>query len=238
MRDGRLFLAVVLTALVCPAWAVAVSPNDELELLRDTQTTFRSVAEAMRPYLVKIETVGGSQPRGPATVDPDDDTIYVGSDEDPGGKILAVNPDSTLRWKFSTDTNDVNSTPAVDPNSKIVYAGSDDRNLYAVNQVAEPRSYRTEQYEEKKVVSTDDFASISFTDSDNWLQEGPWAVRMEITRDTVASEGVYVLKAWLEKCSDSNCSTRYRRARCKVCTNTVGVTLRLKANSSRRKRCR
>ncbi|MDB4442100.1 PQQ-binding-like beta-propeller repeat protein [bacterium] len=144
------------------------------------------------------------------TVDPDDDTIYVGSDEDPGGKILAVNPDKTLRWKFPTPM-DINSTPAVDPNSKIVYAGSDDFNLYAVNQIAEPRSYRTEQ-EDKKVVAADDFAPLSFTDSNNWLQEGPWAVRIEVTRDTVVypgvndDEGVYVLKAWVEKCSDSSCS--------------------------------
>ena len=129
----------------------------------------------------------------------------MGSDEDPGGKILAVNPDGNERWKFSTPL-DVNSTPAVDPNSRNVYAGSDDSNLYAVNQVAEPRGYRTEQYEEKKVVSADDFAPISFTDADIWLQDGPWAVRMEVTRDFVAGEGVYVLKAWVEKCSDAGCS--------------------------------
>ena len=33
------------------------------ELLQATQETFRAVAEAMRPYLVRIETVGGTQPR-------------------------------------------------------------------------------------------------------------------------------------------------------------------------------
>ena len=50
-------------------------------------------------------SLGAGEIQSSPTVDPDDDTIYVGSDEDPGGKILAVNPDGTLRWKFSTDTN-------------------------------------------------------------------------------------------------------------------------------------
>jgi hypothetical protein len=146
------------------------------------------------------------------TVDPEDDTIYVGSDEDPGGKILAINPDGTLRWSVDDPPLDVNSTPAVDPNSKTVYVGSDDTNLYAVNQIAEPRSYRHELYEANKVVSADDFAAISFTDSDNWLQEGPWAIRLEVTRDRVTyagvdnDVGVYTLKAWVEKCADAGCS--------------------------------
>ena len=34
----------------------------DLQLLRDTQAVFRSVAANVRPYLVRIETVGGSQP--------------------------------------------------------------------------------------------------------------------------------------------------------------------------------
>jgi outer membrane protein assembly factor BamB len=186
--------------------------------LSNDQSVVYGVAENERLYAINTADgsvnwnyspvgvfIGAGEIQSSPTVDPDDDIIYVGSDEDPGGKILAVNPDGTLRWKFSSPL-DVNSTPAVDPNSKIVYAGSDDQNLYAVNQIAEPRSYRTEQYEDKKVVSADDFAPISFTDSDNWLAEGPWAIRLEVIRDLVAGEGVYVLKAWVEKCTDGGCS--------------------------------
>ena len=61
-------------------------------------------------------------------------------------------------------------------------------------------------YEDNKVVSASDFAGLTFSDPDNWLQEGPWAVRLEVTRDLVAGEGIYVLKAWVEKCTDSGCS--------------------------------
>ena len=56
------------------------------------------------------------------------------------------------------------------------------------------------------MVSADDYPAITFSDSDNWLQDGPWAVRIEITRDLVAGEGVYVLKAWVEQCADAGCS--------------------------------
>ena len=43
--------------------------------------------------------------------------------------------------------------------------------------------------------------------------EGPWAVRMEVTRETRVTtidstditEGIYVLKIWIEKC-DGNCA--------------------------------
>lgn len=34
------------------------------ELLRSAQSVFRHVADGMKPYLVRIETVGGAQPRG------------------------------------------------------------------------------------------------------------------------------------------------------------------------------
>ena len=66
-------MIVVVASMACPTQSVASSPDDDMELLRATQVTFRNVAESMRPYLVRIETVGGSQPRGPVAVDPDDE---------------------------------------------------------------------------------------------------------------------------------------------------------------------
>ena len=61
-----------LTAGTC-----ASAPNDpladdaEYKLLRATQEVFRTVAAQAAPYLVRIHTVGGTQPRGviPAPVD-------------------------------------------------------------------------------------------------------------------------------------------------------------------------
>jgi len=84
LNDGRAFAVVsILAALVIrpapdayardPALDAtpkrsANGPADALdpdfELLRETQKTFRDVAAAMTPHLVKIETVGGAQPGG------------------------------------------------------------------------------------------------------------------------------------------------------------------------------
>ncbi|MFQ5493955.1 MAG: S1C family serine protease [Phycisphaerae bacterium] len=56
--------------LACLALSVhAETPSTEhvtapIQLLRATQHAFRRVSDTMRPYLVRVETVGGSQPRG------------------------------------------------------------------------------------------------------------------------------------------------------------------------------
>jgi serine protease Do len=53
----------------------ARAPSEpDLESLRDTQIVFRSVAANMRPHLVRIETVGGSQPPNRVIETDDGDT--------------------------------------------------------------------------------------------------------------------------------------------------------------------
>lgn len=62
-------LLSVAAASLCgspPAFAAdtaATRPDHDYQICRATQEVFRSVAAAMRPVLVRIETVGGSQPR-------------------------------------------------------------------------------------------------------------------------------------------------------------------------------
>jgi outer membrane protein assembly factor BamB len=58
-------------------------------------------------------------------------TIFFGS-EDPPDAIFAVNPDGTLRWEFNTGA-EVNTVPVLSPDGTVVYAVSNDDNLYAVN---------------------------------------------------------------------------------------------------------
>ena len=55
-------------------------------------------------------------------------TIYVGSAD---GSLFAVDPDGTLRWRYSTGGN-MRSSPSVAPDG-TVYVGSDDGYLYALN---------------------------------------------------------------------------------------------------------
>jgi hypothetical protein len=139
-----------------------------------------------------------------------DGTIYVGSKD---GRLFAVNPeDGSERWRFPVETElpigEVRSSPAIGPDGTI-YFGSDDNNLYAVTPFAVPRNFRDETFEDNKLIISDDFDSVTFSNSNEWLKEGPWAVRMEITRQTVSIDGEdkgrYLLKTWVEKC-DGDCS--------------------------------
>jgi outer membrane protein assembly factor BamB len=67
-------------------------------------------------------------------VDPDDGTIYVGSNDN---KLYAINPDGSLKWAFTTG-GDVISSPAVGSDGSI-YVGSNDNKVYAINPNGTPK---------------------------------------------------------------------------------------------------
>lgn len=62
-----------LVYLVAAVGETGSTGDAAYEVLRATQTTFRDVSEDMRPYLVRVETVGGSQPRGLINIDEEED---------------------------------------------------------------------------------------------------------------------------------------------------------------------
>ena len=122
-------------------------------------------------------------------------------------------------WTFTTG-DVVRSSPAA-ASDGTVYAGSYDDQLWAITTLAEPRNYRQnlvppptpEQgqnliaYDASPIATDPHPASFVPTDSNNWILSGPWAVRMEITRDTIAGDrGDYVLRTWLYQCGDSGCT--------------------------------
>jgi outer membrane protein assembly factor BamB len=60
-------------------------------------------------------------------------TIYFGTDEiNLVQSLFAVRPNGTIRWQFATG-GPVNTTPALNSAASVVYAVSEDRNLYAVD---------------------------------------------------------------------------------------------------------
>ncbi|MCH7993343.1 MAG: trypsin-like peptidase domain-containing protein [Planctomycetes bacterium] len=63
---GTILLALVAASSMAPVATSGggsdAANREEYELLRATQDVFRDVAQRVRPFLVKIETVGGSQP--------------------------------------------------------------------------------------------------------------------------------------------------------------------------------
>ncbi len=58
-----------------------------------------------------------------------DGTIYVGSGD---GYVYALNPDSSLKWKYQTEGYWVSSSPALGSDGTI-YVGSQDNHVYALN---------------------------------------------------------------------------------------------------------
>lgn len=73
--------AIFLAASTAIAQAGDARDNDDFAVLLATQEAFRQVAADMKPHLVRIETVGGSQPRG---------TINVGGEDDNDPEIPAA----------------------------------------------------------------------------------------------------------------------------------------------------
>lgn len=58
-----------------------------------------------------------------------DGTIYVGC---AGSKLIAINPDGTLKWTYTTGSAIYYSSPAIGADGTI-YIGCRDRNVYAIN---------------------------------------------------------------------------------------------------------
>ena len=69
---SRLVPIAALCLLACAVGEVCAA-DDEGSILRATQETFRSVVSRLRPSLVRIETVGGTQPLSRILPDPDED---------------------------------------------------------------------------------------------------------------------------------------------------------------------
>ncbi len=78
--------AVIVACSACAVEARAADrprvPGEDIERLRASQVIFQTVVDTMRPYLVRIDTVGGAQPR----------EVLLPTDEDegaPGGRRRA-----------------------------------------------------------------------------------------------------------------------------------------------------
>jgi hypothetical protein len=137
-------------------------------------------------------------------IDPEGAIVFGASD----GHLYAVQDKGTrgeLFWNFPETGNigAVESSPARDVNSGIIYFGSDDGHLYAV----EPAFSNPRNLKNPYLNSTEIGATVG--DTDNWLKGGPWAVRMEITRnkDVPNANGNYdyTLRTWMRQCN-TNCT--------------------------------
>ena len=160
-----------------------------------------------------------SQPSGTLRTIPaiaPDGTILVVSYDD---ILYAVNPDGTKKWTFPipVDGSEPTSSPTVD-NEGVVYVGSSDNKLYAINNFAEPRNFKdkvvTSVYDGSDVRVAGEIVTVD--DELDWLDgnkigsdpKGPWAVRMEVMRSQTQnanSKYEYTLHAWIRQCDSADC---------------------------------
>jgi outer membrane protein assembly factor BamB len=114
------------------------NPNDDVIYVGDDNNfvyAFRPAARIVDPTPVFPFPLGagewqfltGGEIESSAAVDPDDGTIYIGSDD---SYVWAINPNGTKKWRFRTNGN-VESSPIIDVDG-TVYIGSLDGNVYAL----------------------------------------------------------------------------------------------------------
>jgi outer membrane protein assembly factor BamB len=117
-----------------------------------------------------------------------------------GADISESDPDgSSYPW----DNWIYAASPAQGPDG-TVYMGADDGDFFAFTPSCQPQNIKSRYY------SYDDLpAEYSISDADDWMESGPWAVRVEIERSDIPnarSKYEYTLRAWIRQCQESDCS--------------------------------
>jgi len=144
----------------------------------------------------------GDEVRSSPAID-SDRIIYIGSDV---GRLFAVNPDNgSPKWQFpdvmAAPIGEVRSSPTIGDNG-IIYFGSNDTNVYAINPFINPRNRRDLYLTANEIDAT-------VMDPNNWLNDGPWAVRLEMERSLVQNANGnydYNLQLWMRQCTQADCS--------------------------------
>lgn len=141
-----------------------------------------------------------------------DGAVMIGSDD---GYLYAFEPDGSLRWKLDLK-DDVRSSPALNGAQTIAYVGSDEDYLYGVpvsgnpwqfktweDEVAGTHPYMTYGVSGANNLPTDAYTDGTISSGNNWLNSGPWAVRVEVERSqTAGSNGryPYTVRSWIRQC--------------------------------------
>jgi len=136
----------------------------------------------------------------------DDGTIWFGSDDN---YLYVVDSNGQQVDRFYL-YGDVRSAP-IQGSDGTVYVGSRDNKLYAYKPTCNPQNIKTRvfSYDDLEEGDAVDDVATDIADSDNWLNSGPWAVRVEVERsETANSRGryEYTLKSWIRQCQQAGCT--------------------------------
>jgi len=69
IRFGASWFALAVVSVVYASASPCIAQSESYQLRRASQVVFRSLSQQLRPSLVRIETVGGAQPRIPVPID-------------------------------------------------------------------------------------------------------------------------------------------------------------------------
>ncbi len=152
----------------------------------------------------------GENVRGGPTVHADG-TIWFGSNNN---RLYVVDGDGLLIDKFDL-SGDVLSSPTQGTDG-TVYVGSRDHYLYAYKATCNPGNIKTRVFSYDDLLPGDAAPDVDPADgnpdvvsADNWLNSGPWAVRIEIDRSETVNDRdryEYTLSTWIRQCQNANCS--------------------------------
>jgi len=135
----------------------------------------------------------------------DDGTIWFGSDDN---YLYVIDSNGQQIDRFYL-YGDVKSAP-IQGSDGAVYVGSNDNKLYAYKPTCNPQNIETRVFSYDNLLAGEAVEDLGdITDSDNWLNSGPWAVRVEVERsETANSRGLYEynLKTWIRQCQQADCT--------------------------------
>ncbi len=141
----------------------------------------------------------------------DDGTIWFGSDDN---YMYVVDSNGQQIDKFDL-YDDVNSAPTQGSDG-TVYVGSNNNKVFAYKPSCNPRNIKTRTFSYSDLLNSNAVPDLDPVDgspdvasSDDWLNSGPWAVRIEIERnETANARGLYeyTLNTWIRQCQQSDCS--------------------------------
>jgi outer membrane protein assembly factor BamB len=133
--------------------------------------------------------------------------------------VYAVYWDGTEKWRYQTGSGNVRGTPSVRPDGSV-YVGSSNSNFYAINQFAVPKSLK-DKFITYDAGAVGGVGGVTVDSAENWLQSStlptppappgtvrPWAVRMEVYRNTgtaPANYVSYILRTWVRQCQQASC---------------------------------
>jgi outer membrane protein assembly factor BamB len=132
----------------------------------------------------------------------DDGSIWFGSNDN---HVYAVDADGHQLAVYDVGA-DVRAGLSQGPDG-TVYVAAEDGDVFAFSPACQPQNIKNRHYSYDDLLPADIKHAIS--SANNWLESGPWAVRIEMMRSrSLNARGryPYTLRLWIRQCQETDCS--------------------------------